>query len=85
MAFIVFVYRSLFDRYEWFIDDFQFILADKLFYWFMIGALFGIIAIGMIFEGEFLLGLRNISRELADAEKKILKPEKTKTTTRKRK
>ncbi|HLC48161.1 MAG TPA: hypothetical protein VJI13_03730 [Candidatus Norongarragalinales archaeon] len=78
MAFIVFVYRYLFDRYEWFIDDFQFILADKLFYWFMIGALFGIIAIGMIFEGEFLLGLRNISRELADAEKKILKPEKAK-------
>ncbi len=86
VSFIIFVYKYLNDRYDWVIDPFEFVanpiafhLADKLFYWFMIGALFGIIAVGMIFEGEFLIGLRNISKELSDAEKgKIIRLEPAK-------
>lgn len=38
-------------------------LADKLFYWFMTGFLFGVIALAILYEGEFILGLRKIVRE----------------------
>ncbi len=34
--------------------------ADKLFNWFMTGVLFGIIALAVLYEGEFILGLRKM-------------------------
>ena len=36
----------------------SFVLADKLFSWFMTGVLFGIIALAVLYEGEVMLGLR---------------------------
>jgi hypothetical protein len=76
VLFITFVYWYLGQHYFYVIEEFQFVLSERLFYWFMIGALFGIISIGLIFEGEFLLGLHDISKELAEAEKNILSPKK---------
>ncbi len=69
--FIGFVYWYLQNRYFYVVEEFQFLLSEKLFYWFMIGSLFGIISIGLIFEGEFFLGLRNIAKELSLADKKL--------------
>lgn len=85
VAFILFVYQYLDLKYYFYVQDYDFFLSERLFNWFMIGSLFGIIAVGMIFEGEFLLGLRNISKELADAERKILKADKPKAATKRRK
>ena len=35
-------------------------LADKLFNWFMTGVIFGIIALAILYEGEFLLGINKM-------------------------
>ena len=34
-----------------------FLLADKLFYWFMTGLFFGVISLALLYEGELILGL----------------------------
>lgn len=34
-----------------------FVLADKLFYWFMTGFFFGVIALALLYEGELIIGL----------------------------
>ncbi len=39
-----------------------FVLADKLFYWFATGMIIGMVALAMIYEGEFVLGLLKIAR-----------------------
>lgn len=72
----------------------SFVLADKLFSWFMTGVLFGIIALAILYEGEVMLGLRRAIREIegeVDATVKrltgaSLKPAKTagKRKTRKK-
>ena len=49
-----------------------FLISEKLFYWFVTGFMFGIIVISVMFEGEFLLGLRKWIREIeAGAEQEI--------------
>ncbi len=73
---IALVYMYLNEKFPFVIDvnplvAEPFFLGEKLFYWFMIGALFGIISVGLIFEGEFLIGLRHISKELAEAERHL--------------
>lgn len=35
-------------------------VGDKLFNWFMTGMLFGIVALAILYEGEFILGLRKM-------------------------
>ncbi|MEM4255043.1 MAG: hypothetical protein QXR53_01805 [Candidatus Norongarragalinales archaeon] len=35
-------------------------MPDKLFNWFMTGVLFGIVALAVLYEGEFILGLRKM-------------------------
>lgn len=72
VGFIFFINYYLGSKYFFIIEEFQFVLSEKLFYWFMIGTLFGIISIGMIFEGEFLLGLRRISKELKGTKEELL-------------
>ncbi|MFH0972189.1 MAG: hypothetical protein V1835_06530 [Candidatus Micrarchaeota archaeon] len=89
VLFICFVYWYLnsYKPYAYFIEEFGFLLSDRLFYWFMIGALFGIISVGLIFEGEFLLGLRNIAKEINQTEKALIergKPPARKPSKRKR-
>ncbi|MFH1750706.1 MAG: hypothetical protein ABH863_03450 [Candidatus Micrarchaeota archaeon] len=84
VSFIIFVNQYLYGKYDWFVEEFNFFLAERLFYWFMIGALFGIIAVGMIFEGEFLIGLRNIANELSLTEKGMERKEKPKAAKRRR-
>ncbi len=79
IAFIIFIYwyLGINKDYYWLVEvpsGETFWLSEKIFNWFMIGALFGIISVGMIFEGEFFLGLRHIARELDDAENAALKP-----------
>ena len=39
-----------------------FVLADKLFYWFATGLLLGMIALAIVYEGEFVLGLLKLAR-----------------------
>ncbi|MFH1258193.1 MAG: hypothetical protein ABIG96_06585 [Candidatus Micrarchaeota archaeon] len=90
MLFIGFVYWYLnfYDngRYFFVVPEYQFLLSEQLFKWFMIGAMFGIISIGLIFEGEFLIGLRNISKELSQAEKAMgLKKEEKRKPAKRRK
>jgi len=40
------------------------ILADKLFSWFMTGVIFGILLVGLMYEGEFIIGLNKLTRAL---------------------
>ncbi|MFH0835674.1 MAG: hypothetical protein V1834_00755 [Candidatus Micrarchaeota archaeon] len=42
----------------------SFLLADKLFYWFMVGVFFGIVAMGLIYEGEYLINLNKFGKEV---------------------
>ncbi|HIH20364.1 TPA: hypothetical protein HA244_03795 [Candidatus Micrarchaeota archaeon] len=44
-------------------------IADRLFYWFMTGVLFGVVALAVLNEGEFILGLRRMVRSLAKGER----------------
>ncbi|MBI5225511.1 hypothetical protein HY989_06595 [Candidatus Micrarchaeota archaeon] len=69
--FIGFIYWYLGSQFGYYVQQYDFFLSDKLFHWFMIGSLFGIISIGMIFEGEFFLGLRNIAKELSHADNEV--------------
>lgn len=39
-------------------------LPETLFNWFMTGVAFGIIALAVMYEGEFILSLRRLSREV---------------------
>ncbi len=41
-----------------------FLLSERLFYWFMTGTLFGIITLAVIYEGEFILGLRRVVKHM---------------------
>ena len=41
-----------------------FLLSDRLFYWFMTGTLFGIITLAVLYEGEFILGLRRVVKHM---------------------
>ncbi len=41
-------------------DAAPYTLPDKLFNWFMTGMLFGIVALAVLYEGEFILGLRRM-------------------------
>jgi len=53
-------------------DAAPYALPDKLFNWFMTGVLFGIVALGVLNEGEFILGLRRmIMRFERDAERGV--------------
>ncbi len=38
----------------------KFMLADRLFEWFAIGVIFGAIALGALYEGEFMLSIRKL-------------------------
>lgn len=40
------------------------ILADKLFSWFMTGAVFGMLLVGLMYEGEFIIGLNKLTKNL---------------------
>ena len=52
----------------------MFILADKLFSWFMTGAIFGMLLVGLMYEGEFIIGLNKLTRNLeADAQTELNK------------
>lgn len=49
-------------------------LAGKMFDWFMTGVLFGIVALGVLNEGEYVIALRKIAAELErGAEKTVEK------------
>lgn len=49
-----------------------FVLADKLFYWFATGVIIGMVALAIIYEGEFVLGLLKIARGIeADFERGV--------------
>lgn len=50
-----------------------FVLADKLFYWFVTGFLFGVIAFALITEGEYLLGLWKIAKSMEQLEKGVVR------------
>jgi len=45
-----------------------FVLADKLFYWFMTGFFFGIIALALLYEGELMAGLWRLAKRLVTDE-----------------
>ncbi|PIO06298.1 hypothetical protein COT29_01795 [Candidatus Micrarchaeota archaeon CG08_land_8_20_14_0_20_59_11] len=58
---VSFVYNYLVGKYTRLVNVEgiePFILSDKLFYWFMTGVLFGIIALAVMYEGEFFVVLR---------------------------
>ena len=46
-------------------------MADKLFYWFMTGVLFGIVALAVLNEGEFILGIRKMLKKIGSEERKV--------------
>jgi hypothetical protein len=64
-----------------------FIISEKIFYWFMTGFFLGMIVVTLIFEGEFVLGIRKLARHLEKEAlagiKALEKPLKTKAKKRK--
>ena len=61
---MVLVYEYLQGRYPYGVYDaikgVKFMLADRIFEWFSIGVIFGVIALSMLYEGEFILSIRGL-------------------------
>lgn len=51
-------------KFPLYIPELGAFLGERFFYWFMIGALFGIVMAAAVFEGEFILGVRRVAKEL---------------------
>lgn len=83
------VYDLLENRYFFWVETpvQAFLLSDKLFSWFMTGFLFGILTLGLLYEGELLINWRRLFRDLEnEAETLIgLKPVKKKRKQLKKK
>ncbi|MFH1200051.1 MAG: hypothetical protein V1708_03215 [Candidatus Micrarchaeota archaeon] len=63
-AAVALIYNFLFWRYNIFIPEIGGFLGERYFSWFMIGAIFGIVCLSAVFEGEFILGVRRVAKEV---------------------
>ncbi|PIO03833.1 hypothetical protein COT57_00130 [Candidatus Micrarchaeota archaeon CG09_land_8_20_14_0_10_55_25] len=62
-----YVYDLLNEKYFFFVEagsQGAFLLSDKLFSWFMTGFLFGVLALGLLYEGELLVNWRRLFRDV---------------------
>ena len=73
-AAIAVIYNYLTWKYPVFLVEYGAFLGEKYFSWFMIGALFGIVSMAAVFEGEFILGVKRVAREVEDEAKREFKP-----------
>lgn len=71
---MILIYEYLQGRYPYGVFDAikgtKFLLADRVFEWFAIGVIFGVVALSAMYEGEFILGVRRLvkhfERQTAD-------------------
>lgn len=52
------------------------LLSEKLFYWFMTGLFAGLISFALLFEGEFILGVRRLHKQMEEGLTKLEGKEK---------
>lgn len=61
---MILIYEYLQGRYPYGVFDAikgtKFLLADRVFEWFAIGVIFGVVALSAMYEGEFILGVRRL-------------------------
>ncbi len=58
------IYNYLTWKYAFYLPEFGAFLGERFFYFFMLGVLFGIVALAAVFEGEFILGVRRVANEI---------------------
>lgn len=61
---MILIYEYLQGRYPYGVYDAikgtKFLLSDRIFEWFSIGVIFGIVALSVMYEGEFILRIRGL-------------------------
>ncbi len=69
-----YVYDLLNAKYFFFVEagSQAFLLSDKLFSWFMTGFLFGVLTLGLLYEGELLVNWRRLFRDVEDSVGELL-------------
>jgi uncharacterized membrane protein len=69
------IYNYLFFKYTLYLPEYGAFLGDRFFYWFMLGTLFGIVSLAAVFEGEFILGVKRVTKEIeSEAHKELGRP-----------
>ena len=80
---MLFIYDYLANKYFLVVSGIgdPFLLADRLFYWFIVGVFFGVVAIGVIYEGEYLINLnkfaKDVERETGDVLSMLARQKRT--------
>ena len=80
---IMLIYNYVTTKYFVVVPEYGFLLGEKFFYWYMIGFISGAIVLALMFEGEFLLGVRHLSSEMKHEEfvKSLTEEQKPKKAT----
>ncbi len=73
-AAIAVIYNYLVWKYPVFLVEYGGFLGEKYFYWFMLGVIFGLVSLAAVFEGEFILGVKRVAKEVEQEAKRELKP-----------
>ncbi|MBU1197559.1 hypothetical protein KJ765_03520 [Candidatus Micrarchaeota archaeon] len=69
------IHNYLFFKFNIFLPEYGAFLGERFFYWFMLGILFGIVTVAAVFEGEFMLGVRRVAKEVeSEARQEFKKP-----------
>ena len=70
------IFNYLTWKYPFYIPELGVFLGERLFYFFMLGVLFGIVALAAVFEGEFILGVRRVAGEIEGEARREFKTER---------
>ena len=84
-ALVTILYNFLIWRYPDYLIEHGFTLGERFFYWFMAGFIAGAIALAGIFEGEFILGVRKVAKEIHEEAEEEFSEERRKPAGRRRK
>ncbi len=84
-----YVYDLLGEKYFHFVEipSGAFLLSEKLFSWFMTGFLFGILTLGLMYEGELLINWKRLFNDFENEAERLVgvKPKKKKRRALKKK
>jgi len=75
-AAMILIYEYLQGRYPYGVYDAiketKFLLSERIFEWFAIGVIFGVVALAVMYEGEFILSIRRLVKHFEQQTLSIL-------------
>ncbi|MBI2445609.1 hypothetical protein HYV43_04440 [Candidatus Micrarchaeota archaeon] len=85
-ATMILIYEYLQGRYPYGVYDAikgtKFLLADRVFEWFSIGVIFGVVALSVLYEGEFILSVRRLVKHFEQQTLSILHQARARKSSR---